>query len=178
VRLLSKSEIVSIVQEGKRLSEQDGTAILDEFEEKQPHLYQAIFGSLSDGIAEENLDMSYLFLDLCFDIILVYTRAFGDPSIKAKNKKWLDNKISLLDKELKSLSTETSMSAKFRNHLNDRLIERSLEAGIQMDLLRYLDERVRNYASFKRARHKGIQITNNLLFVVVRLMGDIYSVDK
>jgi hypothetical protein len=32
VRALSKSEIVSIIQEGKRLSEQEGTAILDEFE--------------------------------------------------------------------------------------------------------------------------------------------------
>ena len=55
MRALSKSEIVSIIQEGKRLSEQEGTAILDEFEKNQPHLYQAIFGPLSDGIAEYSL---------------------------------------------------------------------------------------------------------------------------
>jgi hypothetical protein len=109
VRALSKSEIVSIILEGKRLSEQEGTAILDEFEKNQPHLYQAIFGSLSDGIAEDSLDMAYLFLDLCLDIIFVYKKAFGNPSVKERDEQWLINKTRLLDAELKSLTKDIPM---------------------------------------------------------------------
>lgn len=70
------------------------------------------------------------------------------------------------------------MNAKFRNRLSDRFIERSIEVGVQMELLQYLDEQVKNYASFKQSRQKGVPITNNLLFVVVRLMDDIYASDK
>ena len=178
MRALLKSEIVSIIQEGKRLSEQEGTAILDEFEKDQPHLYQAIFGTLSDGIAEDSLDMAYLFLDLCFDIIFVYKKAFSNPSVKERDEQWLINKTKLLDAELKSLTKDIPMNAKFRNRLSDRLVERSIEAGVQMELLQYLDEQVINYASFEYSRQKGVQITNNLLFVVVRLMDDIYASDK
>ena len=140
VRALSKSEIVSIIQEGKRLSEQDGTAILDEFEKNQPHMYQAIFGPLSDGIAEDSSDMAYLFLDLCFDIIFVYKKAFGNPSVKEGDEQWLINKASLLDAELKSLTKDIPMNAKIRNHLSDRLVERSIEVGVQIELLRYMDQ--------------------------------------
>jgi len=167
VRALSKSEIESIVQEGKRLSGQEETAILDEFEKNQPHLYQAIFGPLSDGIAEDSLD-----------IIFVYKKAFGNPSVKERDEQWLINKTRLLDAELKSLTKDKPMNVKFRNRLSDRLVERSIEAGVQMELLQYLDEQVKNYASFKQSRQKGVQITNNLLFVVVRLMDDIYASGK
>lgn len=178
MRASSKSEIVSIIQEGKRLSEQEGTEILDEFEQNQPYLYQAIFGPLSDGIAEDSLDMAYLFLDLCFDIIFVYKKAFGNISVKKKNEQWFINKTRLLDAELKSLTKDIPMNAKFRNRLGDRLVERSIEAGVQMELLQYLDEQVKNYASFKHPRKKGVPITNNFLFVVVRLMDDIYASGK
>ena len=178
MRALSKSEIVSIILEGKKLSEQEGTAILDEFEKNQPHLYQAIFGPLSDSIEEDSLDMAHLFLDLCFDIIFVYKKAFGNPSVKKRDEQWLVNKTRLLDAELKSLTKDIPMDEKFRTRLSDRLVERSIEAGVQMELLKYLDEQVKNYVSFKHSRQKGVQITNNLLFVVVRLMDDIYASGK
>jgi hypothetical protein len=178
VRALSKNEIANIVQEGKRISEKEGTAILDQFEKSQPELYQAIFGTLSDGIAEENLDMAHLFLDLCFDIIWIYKNAFGNPPMVELAEDWFSNKVGLLDAELKSLSKDIPMNAKFRKRLNERFIARSIEAGIQLELLQYLDEQVQNYASFNRSRKKATHITNNLLFVVARLMDELYSAGK
>jgi hypothetical protein len=175
VRTLSKSEVSGFVQEGRKLSDKEGTAILDQFERNQPQMYQAIFGELSDGIAEENLDMANLFLDLCFDIILVYRMAFGNTPATSRDNSWFNKKVALLDAELKSLNNEDPMSSKFKQDLSNRFIERSIEAGIQLELLQHLDEQVRNYASFKAPRKKAIHVTNNLLFVVVRLMDDIYS---
>ncbi len=116
--------------------------------------------------------------DLCFDIIFIYKKAFGNPFVKERDEQWLINKTRLLDAELKSLTKDIPMNVKFRNRLSDRLVERSIEAGVQIELLQYLDEQVKNYASFKRSRQKGVQITNNLLFVVVRLMDDIYVSGK
>lgn len=176
MRTLSSAEIAKIIHEGKAMPEKDGTAVLNEFERDQPLLYQAIFGTLSDGIAESNVDMSNLFLDLCFDIILVYKRAFGNPPAnQQRGEAWFEKKVSLLDAELKSIADDAGMSPKLKERLSNRFLERSVKAGVQTELFQYLDEAVIRYASFKRSRKKAIHVTNNLLFVVVRLMDDIYS---
>jgi len=175
MKILSEKEIIGFIQDGRKLSEEAGTAILDQFEKDQPEMYQAIFGELSDGIASDSEDMSNLFLDLCFDIILVYKMAFGDPPIKIRNKDWFNNKVALLDAELKSLDSESSMSNKLKQQLSNRFIKRSAEAGIQLALLEHFDQEVRKYASFDVSRMTAIHVTNNLIFVVVRLMDDIYS---
>ena len=132
-------------------------------------------GELSDGIAEENLDMANLFLDLCFGVIFVYKQAFGSAPAQSHDKDWFSAKVALLDAELKSLVKDEPMSRKFKQTLRQRFVERSIETGVQLELLQYLDEKVRSYASFQPSRKKAIRVTNNFLFVVVCLMDDVYS---
>jgi hypothetical protein len=175
MRTLSKIEVTQFMQNGRALSEQQGSAILDQFERNQPQMYQAIFGEFSDGISEENLEMSHLFLDLCFDIIVVYQMAFGDPPINVRGDNWLMDKVTLLDAELKSLTDEDVINSQFKQRLRDRFVDRSLEAGLQIELLQHLDEQVRNYVNFKPVRQNAMSTCSNLLFVVVRLMDDIYN---
>jgi hypothetical protein len=175
MKVLSKYKVLELAQEGKMLSAKQGTAILDKFERNQSHLYEIIFGELSDEIAKENRDMAYLFLDLCFDIIFIYTSTCKDIKVKSRDNNWLKSKISLLDAELKSLDSEKQMSVKFKQLLNKRFIQRNAKTGIQLELMVYLDNQVKNYAGFQNSRKKAIHITNNLLFVVVRLMDDIYD---
>jgi hypothetical protein len=40
-------------------------------------LAQTLFGIFSGVITEENQEMAYLFMDLCFDVLYVYQKAFG-----------------------------------------------------------------------------------------------------
>ena len=47
-----------------------------------------------------------------------------------------------------------------------------------MQLLRYIENQVEHYASFNRKRGKAIQLTKNLLFVLVRLFGDQYTLKQ
>jgi hypothetical protein len=101
MRLLSKKEINRIRTDGKRLSSEQITAILDEFERDQPEIYRTIYGEPSDAIAEENPDMAKLYLDLCFDIIWIYRNAFGKPPKIPDRQKLILNSLSLLDTELK-----------------------------------------------------------------------------
>ena len=88
------------------------------------------------------------------------------------------NALSLLAWELKSLSDEVLMDEAFRTNLQKRFIDRFIAAGEQIELLQYLDSEVRKYASFKRERSVAIDLTNKLLFMVVRLMDELYNKKK
>jgi hypothetical protein len=164
-----------MLMQGRMLSEQETTSLLDEFQKKQPEIYQAIFGQLSDAIVEENRDMANLFLDLCFDIIWIYYKAFGKPPQIRKGEQRVLDSLSLLDPELKSLYEDIPMNEKLRLKLQERFVKRSVEAGVQMELLEILHTEVQKYASFKKERQSAISVTNNLLFVIVRLMDDLYG---
>jgi hypothetical protein len=175
---LSKREIDRIVAWGQMLSDPEITTILDEFQEEQPEIYRAIYGELSDAIAEENPEMAKLFLELCFDIIWIYRKAFGKPPIAPVGEEWTLDSLTLLNSELQSLSDDVPMDKAFRSRLQQRFVQRSIESGLQTELLQYLDKETRKYASFKRKRRAAIEITNNFLFLVVRLMDDQYSRNK
>jgi hypothetical protein len=175
LKVLSHNEINDILRESKVLPEKQATSILDEFESDHPEIYQAIFGDLSDGVAEINQDMANLFLDLCFDIIFIYRKVFGKLPRISNEEQCMVNSMSLLDAELKAISEDIPMEKSLRNRLQKRFINRSVESGIQMDLLNHLNTEVTKYASFNKKRQPAIYVTNNLLFVIVRLMDALYE---
>jgi hypothetical protein len=143
MRPLSKKEINRMLMQGRMLSEREITSMLDEFQEEQPEIYQAIFGDLSDAIVEENQDMADLFLDLCCDIIWIYRKAFGKPPQTGTGDQSVLDSLSLLDTELKSLFKDIPMNEKLRLNLQERFVKRSVEAGVQMELLEILDTEVK-----------------------------------
>jgi len=175
MRLLSREEIDRMLVQGKMLPEKDCIAILDEFEDVQADIYQAIFGELSSAIEEDNKDMANLFLDLCFDIIWVYRKSFGKPPMTPKGDDWVPNTLTLLDAELKALLDDTPMHWKLKAHLQKRFIRRCVETGIQTELLDILTEEVTKYAAFKKKRRRAIPSTYCFLFVILRLMDELYS---
>ncbi len=44
------------------------------------------------------------------------------------------DKVTLLDAELKSLTDEDVINSQFKQRLRDRFVDRSLEAGLQIEL--------------------------------------------
>ena len=175
MRILNQGEVEDIISRGNTVPEYELTAILDELEEEHPGVYRVIYGEPSDAIATVNRDMANLYLDLAFDIVWVFKEAFGKlPAVK-NEEKWVMRKLSLIDAELKSLTKEVPMNHKFRKNLQERFIKSSFKSKIQLALLQYLDNEVTKYASFDKKRATASRLTNNLLFVLVRLMGDLYS---
>lgn len=175
MKILKENEVKAILVEGKSLSDYEISTVLDELEREQPEIYHVIYGELSDGIAQINKDMANLFLDLSFDVIWVFKKAFGKPPLLTNGEEWVANKISLLDAELKSLVHDRPMNAKIRRNLQERFVKRSFGTAVQIELLKHLENEVISYASFKHQRVFAIYVTTNLLFVLVRLMGDLYS---
>jgi hypothetical protein len=174
MRILNRIEVEEIIAEGRSASEQEITAMLDELEEKHPGVYRVIYGEPSDGIALINKEMADLYLDLCCDVAWFFSKAFGKLPEIDNEEKWVLEHLSLIDVELKSLTQEIPMDSKFRKNLQNRFVKRSFDSKIQLELMQYLENEVSKYASFKSARKKAVLITSNLLFVFVRLMGDLY----
>ncbi|MGO0305053.1 hypothetical protein ACTL6P_00320 [Endozoicomonas acroporae] len=94
---LTRQDVDDIVQWGRSLSEEQGTRLLDHFENHQSQLYNAVYGVLSDAIAEDSVDMANLFMDLCFDIVLVYHRTLGEAPQEPEDTRWLESKMALLE---------------------------------------------------------------------------------
>ncbi len=170
-----KDEIEVIMLRGRNLPDAGITEILDELQKEQPSIYRFIYGETSDVIGILNRDMANLYLDLSFDVVWFFRAKFGKPPIVADHESWTTNKLALLDAELKSLTNEIPMDDKFRSKLQERFVKRSLDTFIQMDLLKYLETQVEHFASFEKKREKAIEFTMNLLFVLVRLFGDLYA---
>jgi hypothetical protein len=174
MRSLERAEVEELVAKGRAASELEITKMLDELEKKHPSVYRVIYGEPSHGIAMINRDMANLYLDLSCDVVWVFNSAFGSLPEVEDEEKWVLDHLSQIDAELKSITEAIPMHSKFRKNLQERFVKRSVEAKIQLDLLQYLEGEVVKYASFKNAREKAISITNNLLFVLVRLLGDLH----
>ncbi len=175
MRILKQREVEDIISRGKKAPEYKITAILDEFQKEHPGVYRVIYGEPSDAIATINKDMANLYLELSFDVVWVFTEAFGKPPEVNNEERWVLSKLSLLDAELKSLTKEVPMSDKFRRNLQERFVKRSFGSKIQLELLQYLENEVTKYASFYKKRATASHLTTNLLFVLVRVMGDLYN---
>ena len=175
MRYLGKDEVQKSIWRSKNAPDYKITAILDELQNEHPGVYRFLYGEPSQAIASMNKDMANLYLDLSFDVVWVFREAFGKPPPVENDEKWVTIKLALLDAELKSLTKEIPMDDNFRKNLQKRFVERSVATKVQMELLRYVEDKVITYASFDHKRIPAIQFTTNLLFILVRLMGDLYS---
>ena len=133
-----------------------------------------MYGEPSDAIATMNKDMANLYLDLAFDVVWVYREAFGKIPDITNEEQWVYKKLSLMDAELKSLTNEIPMDGKFRKNLQERFVKTILESKIQLELLQYLENEIVKYASFNKKRFGAIRVTDRLLFILVRLIGELY----
>ncbi len=175
MRILDRKQVQETIAQGRSAPEHVITAFLDEIETEYPGIYRIIYGEPSDAIATINKEMASLYLDLSCDVVWLFMKAFGKPPVIQNEEKWISEQLSLIDAELKSLTNEIPMNGKFRDNLQNRFVKRSLDASVQFELMEYLKNEVEKYASFKKARSAASQITNNLLFVLVRVMGDLYN---
>jgi len=176
---MSTQKTIEVISSySKVLTDNQISEILDDLQNKHPTIYRFIYGEPADAINSLNCDMAVLYMELSNDVVWFFLNKFGKlPEIK-DHEAWTINKITLLDAELKSLSNEIPMDEKFRNNLQKRFVKRSLKSSIQIQLLQYIENQVGQYASSNQEREKAMQLAINLLFVLVRLFGDLYTLNQ
>jgi len=171
---LTESELYQALEYAKNIDEENGKRILSQFETDQPMLFQTIFSIFPTLIAEQNQDMAHLFMDLCFEIICVYQKAFGDTPIFIDDPSWMERQAILLDTEFQSLINNQAMDKAIRKRLQDRFVKYN-ENHVQVGLVKFLNESIDEFASYHISRVPAIEFTQAMIFVVVRLFNSLYD---
>lgn len=173
---INERELYQSLHYAKSIDEETGRKILEQFQLDQTALAQTIFGVFPMIIAQQDKDMSHLFMDLCFDVICVFEKTFGTlPSQNNMDVNWLEKQAVLLDTELQALMTDKHMDDKFRDKLQNRLIQREIEENPQPGLIKLMNAAIDDFASESPVRVKTTRITQTMIYVVVRLFCSLYT---
>jgi hypothetical protein len=177
---LNERELFEAIHYAKSLDEATGAKLIEQFQIEQTAMAQILFGMLPAFIAEQNQDMSYLFMDLCFDVLCVFQKAFGPlPSQSEMDFDWLEKQAVLLDAELQSLVIERPMDEKIRSKLQDRFVKRSEQETAQRGLVNFMNAAIDEFASEDASRVPATHITQTMIAIVIRLFSNLYgSVSK
>lgn len=173
---LSESELFEALHYAKSIDEETGAQIIGQFQLEQTALAEIMFGMFPTFIAEQNQEMSYLFMDLCFDVLCVFQKAFGSlPSQNDMNFDWLEKQATLLAPEFKSLVKEQHMDEQIRSKFQDRFIQRSSEETVQRDLVNFMNAAIDDFALEDASRAPATKITQTMISIVIRLFSNLYN---
>jgi hypothetical protein len=177
---LSERELYEAIHYAKSVDEETGAKLIEQFQLEQTALAQTMFGIFPGVIAEQNQEMSHLFMDLCFDVLCVFQHAFGPlPSQSDMDFNWLEKQAVLLDAELQSLVTERPMDEKIRSKLQDRFVKRSSDETVQTGLVNFMNAAIDDFASENSSRVPATKITQTMISITIRLFSNLYgSVSK
>lgn len=176
MRELTKHELYNAIAYAKSIDEYAGRQILDRFQLDQTALAQTIFGIFPMVIAEQDKDMSHLFMDLCFDVICVFEKAFGPlPSQSEFDIDWLEKQAVLLDTELQAMLTDNNMDTNFRNKMQNRFIQREIKDNPQPGLVKFMNMAIDDFASESPNRVNATRVTQTMIYVVIRLLSNLYN---
>lgn len=176
MRELDGPELYQALDYAKSLDAEEVSEIIERFQLDQAALSQAVFNIFPAVLAEQNEDMSHLFLTLCFDVLCVFQKAFGPlPSQEGMDFDWLEKQAMLLEAELQSLIKERDMDEKIRARLQDRFLQRSAQGSPQPGLVRYLNQATEDFAKESPGRAPAIRVTQTMIFIVVQLFTNLYS---
>jgi hypothetical protein len=163
MRILSRAEVFNAIQYTKSITENDAKALLDRFCTQQPALQQMIFAGFPLAIESQNKQMAHLFMDLCFEIICVYSQVLGELPGNVITPQSLHSKMSTIEEEIKN---QTQVNA-------DGQID--LQNNAQIELLEYLGLVIEDAVGKSKHKQEIGGITYNLLFLVTRLLDSIYD---
>lgn len=173
---LSERELFDAIHYAKSLDEETGAKIIEQFQLEQPALAEILFGIFPTILVQENQEMAYLFMDLCFDVLCIFQKAFGSlPSQSDMNHEELEKQAVLLGAELQALTKDRHMDEKIRSKLQDRFVKRSLEESVQMGLVNFMNAAIDDFALESASRVPAIEITQTMIFIVIRLFSNLYG---
>lgn len=176
---LSERELFEAIHYAKSIDEENGQRIIQQFQLEQAALAETLFTLFPAFIAEKHQEMAYMFMDLCFDVLCVFQHAFGPlPSQSEMDADWLERQSVLLNAELQALMADRPMDEKLKSKLQDRFVKRSQEETAQTGLVNFMNAAIDDFASENTSRVPAIQITQTMIFIVIRLFCNLYSHTK
>lgn len=176
MQTLTDRELYQALEYAKSIDETTGRKIIADFQTDQAMLAQILLGIFPGIIAEQNQDMAHLFMDLCFDLLCVFQKAFGPmPAQNELDLDWLEKQAMLLNTELQAVKKNQEMDDKIRNSLQERMTSRTQDETAQPGLIAFMNEAIDDFASENPSRVPATQITQALILVAIRLFNTLYT---
>ncbi|MDD5275356.1 MAG: hypothetical protein PHR16_04670 [Methylovulum sp.] len=172
---LSEQELYLALQYAKNIDQESGQRIMIQFEIDQPLFFQTIFNAFSSIIAERQEDVAHVFMDLCFEVLCVYQKTFGNTPKFKDDPTWMERQAGLLDKELKPLMEGRNISDKRSQRIKADFFKPKQDEIIQTGLVQFLNESVDDFASYNICDSATLELTKTMLFVVVRMFNNLYN---
>jgi len=172
---LTAQELYQALEYAKSIDEDSGKRMMIQFEIDQPLFFQTIFNTFSSIIAERHQDMAHLFMDLNFEVLCVYQKAFGNTPKFNDDPTWMERQAGLLDKELKPLMEGRNISEKRSRQIKADFFKPKEGEVIQTGLVQFLNESVDDFVSYNTCDAATTDLTKTMLFVVVRLFNNLYT---
>lgn len=175
MHVLYTQELYQALEYARSIDQDTGKRMMIQFEIDQPMFFQTVFTTFPSIIAERNEDMGKLFMDLCFDVVCVYKKAFGSMPKFKDDPTWMERQAGLLDKELKPLMEGRFINDKRSQKMKEDFFKPKTGEIQQNALLQFINEGVDDMAADTQSDESTVDLTKTMLFVVVRLFTNLYS---
>lgn len=168
---LSKQQLYLALAYAKSLDETAGRALLDQFQQQQPVLAQAIFGIFPIVITQQNQSLAELFMDLSFDVICVFQHAYGQlPAQTSIDSDWLREQTALIDAELQALMPKMPGQTQQPQAKPAEVAEINHD-----DLINFSNDSIQVFINETGCNQDGIEVCQTLVSIVIRLLSSLYQ---
>lgn len=182
---LIERELFEALEYARSVDQETGKRILIQFEMDQPMFSSTLFNVFPTVIDNQSNEEKYqnlaqFFADLCFDVLCVYTKAFGKMPKFEDNTSWMESQAMLLDKELAPLLASSHVSEKAAKKMREDFFKPKEGEFIQTGLVQFLNESIDDFAkeSGETYHDSMLDLSKTMLFVVVRMFNNLYTVIK
>lgn len=172
---LIAQELYEALEYAKSIDQDKGQRMMIQFEIDQPLFFQTIFNAFASIIEQRHEEMAHLFMDLSFEVLCVYQKAFGNTPKFKDDPTWMERQALLLDKELMPLMEGKKLSEKRIERMKADFFTPKQGEIIQNGLVEFLNESVDDFVSYNACDEATIDLAKTMLFVVVRLFNNLYT---
>lgn len=179
---LIERELFEALEYARSVDEEQGKHILIQFEIDQPMFSTTLFNVFPSVIDNQSSEIKYQnlaqhFADLCFDVLCVYTKAFGKMPNFDDDPLWIESQAQLLDKELAPLLASSKINEKAAQKMRDDFFKPKEGEFIQTGLVEFLNMAIDDFAknSGDDYHDSMLDLSKTMLFVVVRMFNNLYT---
>ena len=181
---LVERELYEALEYARSVDGEMGKRILIQFEIDQPMFSATLFNVFPTVIDNQSNEEKYQnlaqhFADLCFDVLCVYQHAFGKmPVTFEQDSTWMESQAMLLDKELSPLLTSSHVNEKAAKKMREDFFKPKEGEFIQTGLIEFMNMAIDHFAeeSGDDYHDSMLDLTKTMMFVVVRMFNNLYSV--
>jgi len=172
---LSNQELYQALHYAKSLDQEAGQRILIQFQIDQPQFFQTLFNTFAEIISAQDVELSHLYMDLCFDVVCIYQKNFGSIPKFKDDPVWMERQVESLTKLIKPFANNKNLSEKQIHRLKDDFWQPEAGELAQTVLVSFLHTAIDEHAKAHKSDTAAVELTKAMAFMTVKLFTALYA---